>query len=214
GTLPGPGPPRRARLPERRPLPAARLALLGAFALALAAGSLAIEPWQPPAVRRTPLATLPVELNGQRVAGLRLDKQFMGSTAFSEWVHRRYGEGERAVEVFAGADARESGGVRLLSQKTAVVESGWTVVDEGTTRLASGREVQWLELRSGAERKLAWHWREGVGTPAEELVRGLLALDRSPLRRPGRAVAVRVATPLGAGGRAEAEARLAGAAAE
>jgi hypothetical protein len=209
--LPAPGPRHKVRMPARRPLSPLQIAGLGAAALVLLLGSLEIRPWTQPRPPGRPLSTLPTQMNGEVAEGQRLDKQFMGSTAFSEWVYRRFGKGERAVEVFAGADDRSTGGLRILSPKTAVLESGWSVEDRGVERLDSGREVESFELHSEGKRVLAWRWTEGVASPAEELVRALLFVERSPLRRPGRAVVVRVSTPLGygPGARDEAEARLA-----
>lgn len=214
--LPDPGPRPRVRLPRREPLRPAALVPLAAVALALLAATVLVRPWTPPPRTGRPLSTLPVAIDGIQATSLKLDRDFMGSTQFTEWVHRRYGEGERALELFAGADDRNTGAVRLLSPKTGVLESGWTVVEQGRVQLASGREADWFELRVGPRRKLAWRWHLGVGSRAEELARGVFATERSPLRRPGRAVVVRVATPLGDGqtARAAAEQRLADLAAQ
>lgn len=57
---------------------------------------------------------------------------------------------------------------------------------------------------------LVYRWFEGVDAPGVELARSLLSLDRSALRRPGRALVVRLVTPIEkhAGGEASAQARL------
>jgi hypothetical protein len=196
--LPVPRPPPRRRLPSRTPLPPLRLAVLGGVTLALAAASLSVEPWKTSPPRLAPLAAIQIRDLGS-VESLAIDKQFLGSTAFSEWVHRRYGEGGEQVSLFLGGDDRSSGGLRMLSLKTAVLESAWSIEEQGRTRLASGREVDWLVLRSGSSRQLVWRWHEGTAGRGEEVLRALLATERSPLRRDGRAVVVRLATPIGDG---------------
>jgi exosortase len=208
--LPTPRPRTRRRLPPRSPLSATRLVPVVATSIVLLVGSFVWEPWRQPERRVDPLARFPVEIDGRPAKGLKLDKQFLGTTTFSEWVRRSYGTGDSQIEVFLGGDDRRSGGVRLLSSKTTVLESGWSIVERGRRRLESGREVDWLVLRSGPRWQLVWHWREGVGRTGEEILRGVLALDRSPWRVNDRAVVVRVATPLRAtpDGRRAAEARL------
>jgi exosortase/archaeosortase family protein len=196
--LPSPTPRAPRRLPPRTSLPLLRLAVLAGVTLALAAASLVVEPWTTPRPRVQPLSSIQVRDLGA-VESLPIDKQFLGSTAFSEWVHRAYGEGDERVSLFLGGDDRSSGGLRMLSHKTAVLESAWEVEGHGRTRLASGREVEWLELRSGSRRQLVWRWHEGTAGRAEETLRALLATERSPLRSDGRAVVVRLSTPLGDG---------------
>ncbi|MCL4683359.1 exosortase-associated EpsI family protein [Myxococcota bacterium] len=214
--LPEPRPGKRRRLPPRSPLSVTRWFPVAATSVILLVGSFVWEPWRQPERRFEPLARFPVEIDGQPAKGLKLDKQFLGTTTFSEWVRRSYGTGDSEVEVFLGGDDRRSGGVRLLSSKTAVLESGWSVIEQGRHRLESGREVDWLVLRSGPRRQLAWHWREGVGQTGAEILRGVLALDRSPWGVTDRAVVVRVATPLRetSDGRRAADARLARVASE
>ncbi|MEB2346799.1 MAG: exosortase/archaeosortase family protein [Deltaproteobacteria bacterium] len=213
--LPASGPRPRHRLPPRTPLSPLRLAVLGGASLALAVASLAVRPWVQPRVPEQPLAAVSIQGLGEP-QGLRLDQQFLGSTAFTEWVRRSYGTGAERVELFLGGDDRASGGVRILSLKTAVLDSAWSIEERGRTRLASGREAEWFVLRSGTRRQLAWRWHEGVAGTGEEVARALLAIERSPLRRPGRAVAVRLSTPIGSGGgsRVQAEERLAALAAQ
>lgn len=208
--LPEPKPHRRLRLPPREPLSVARVLPVAVASMALFVASFTWQPWKQPVRRFEPLARFPIEIDGKAADGLKLDKQFLGTATFSEWVRRSYGKGEERVEVFLGGDDRRNGGVRLLSPKTAVLESGWAIVERGRRRLESGREVDWLVLRSGPRKQLAWHWREGVGPSGAEILRSVLALDRTPLRREERAVAVRLATPLASGAQARdlAEQRL------
>ncbi len=56
------------------------------------------------------------------------------------------------------------------------------------------------------KRVRVYSWFEGFDSFGVELVRSVLGLDRSPLRRPGRALALRLSTPIGRGPGAEAAA--------
>lgn len=208
--LPTPSP-RPVRRPTTQPLPSGRLVVLAGLSVALLAGSFFVE--RPSAKRLSvPLSRLPAELEGKRAKGLSVDRQFLGSTTFRQWVHRRYGEGMSAVEVFIAADDGRDGGVGFLSPKILVLDTAWDVAEQGWTTLADGREIRWLDLRSSGSRKLAWHWTVGVESPAVEFLRGITALDRSRWARERPAVVVRLATPLplvgGPQARLDAEARL------
>jgi hypothetical protein len=68
---------------------------------------------------------------------------------------------------------------------------------EGKTVLEpDGREVTARLLRSGSRRYLVYHWYEGALAWPAEVLRSLLALDRSPWRRPQEIVAIHLAAPV------------------
>ncbi len=125
-------------------------------------------------------------------------------------MHRKYERDDEWVEAFVGSDRRLRRRASLLSQKTRLPGSGWTILQRQLVELESGRVVEELDLRSRNERRLALHWREQTESVSVEALRSTLGLDQSPLRRPGRAMVFRVSTDVGKGeaGHAEAQARL------
>lgn len=204
--------------PESREVPPRqnanpRLAGLVLLLVALGVTSLSLPAWKlDEAVPGPPLFAFPSQVEEWRVAeGLPLDREFMGTTGFTEWLHRRYERGTEPVDVFVGSDRRLSRRASMRSDKTAVPGSGWRVESRRPVEIPTdGLEVEELVMVSRSERRLAYHWREGAGDLPSELVRSALALDQSPFRRSGRAIVYRLSTPLSSGeeGRAAAEARL------
>ncbi len=209
--LPQPG---RAQLPfltTRRPTRAApQVALAAAFA-ALAAGTLRIEPWQGDPPRFAPLTELPRRLGDWSASDRDLDTLFLGSVVFSESVYRRYERGGERVDLLVATDDRANERTSVLSTKTALLGTGWDVVERRREILSGDREAERLRLRSLEEDALVYRWCVGCGSVVEEVLRSSLGLDRSLLRRPGRAVVVRLGTPMYPlpGAEAAAEARLA-----
>ncbi|MBW1687026.1 MAG: exosortase-associated EpsI family protein [Deltaproteobacteria bacterium] len=143
---------------------------------------------------------------------LKIDRLFLGSAGFRESFARRFAAGGDPVMLFVGIGSRSDRHRSALSPKTGFPGSGWIVEHEGRTILdPDGREVRARLLRSGSRRYLVYHWYEGsLGWPVE-LLRSLLALDRSPWRRPQEIVAIQLGVPvLGPvpRGRPDAEKRL------
>jgi EpsI family protein len=177
-----------------------RWALLALLLVGLGAAAGSIPRWRPPVVSRDPLfSRVPPtfgEWTGQEAT---IDQTFLGTTRFSDRVYRTYRSGERAVTVFVAEDNRFHPLLSLVSPKTAVLESGFAVdrTFRVTVPALGGREVDALVLHgSKGEHELAFHWRDGAEALPVELVRSVLALDRSPLRRERPVRAVRVATPI------------------
>ncbi len=177
------------------PLPAAPVVALALLGLALAASTAWLPPWKPGLSQLPQLSSLPPKHDGWQAEGLKLDDTYLGSIQFSEWVHRRYTRGEDEVEILLGGDRRLSASVNMLSTKVASPGSGWEIVDQFPTALGSeGLVVTTSVAATPGERRLVQHWYVGVDSLPEEIARSLLALDRGPWRRPGRAVVVRVST--------------------
>lgn len=189
--------PRRSQRPPRSEM---RLALLVGLAAVLAGGSVAIPTFQPAqAAAGRPLYELPAELGDWRASALPYDRDFLGSVEFTQWVHRRYerGEGGAAVDVFLGANDRLDRSGSLLSPKNRFPGSGWTL-DAGRSRVvASGDPPVRAHIASrGSQRALVYSWYRGTDGLLAEIVRNALALDNSPFRREGRALFVRLSTPI------------------
>jgi exosortase len=116
-----------------------------------------------------------------------------------------------AVRLFVLAGDPTDRLISPLSGKTQFTGSGWRRIDSGPLRLADGREVQWLLLRLGTERQLAYHWMEGLGGVGQESLRSLLGLDRTPWRRTDSMLVFRMSVVLDSGSeqaRAKAHALL------
>jgi EpsI family protein len=201
--------PPRFLAPPRRLRAAPQVALAAAFA-GLAAGTLLTEPWHGEPRRFAPLSELPSRLGDWSGSDRELDTLFLGSVAFSDVTYRRYQQGRERVDLLVAADDRESERTSVLSTKTALLGSGWEVVERRPELLPGGREAERFRLRSVDGEALVYRWCVGCGSVVGEVLRSTLALDRSALRRPGRAVLVRVGTPLHPlpGAEAVAQARL------
>jgi exosortase len=194
---------------QRHELPRSRLVGVALLAALLAATTLLLRPWQPPQVAGEPeLSSVPAQLAGWTTTSLKLDREFLGSVGFSEWVHRRYERGADAVEVLLGTNRRLDDRIDFRSPKLGILGSGWEVIARGEATLNSGRTVQRLELRApGEDRQVSYLWTQGVEDPATEVLRATLALDRGPWRRTGRAWIARLTTRLEASPE-ESDARL------
>jgi exosortase len=207
--------PPRARPADRGPVALGPVLALLVLVGSLAAVTFAMRPWQlPPTAPATPLSQLPARLEGWTGKRLELGSEFLGSVSFAEWIHRRYESASGQVDVLLGATPRLDPAVDFLSSKIDLPGAGWVVEDRRTVRVPGvAEDVERLRVRDPrGTRALVYRWFVGVGSPREELARSLLSLDRSPLRRPGRGVVVRLVTPFGREliGESAAQARLDG----
>lgn len=210
-------PPAPARTPASPParndrVSVARLAVVGSAVATLAALTVGLRPWEPARHYEPRLGTFPSTLEGGWSAtGLKLERDFLGSVTFSEWVHRSYQQEDGEVDLFLGSDDRLDPTSSLISIKTAIPGSGWALLERGHTVLEpSGRRVESFVVWTGMDRELVYRWHYRLDSPAIETLRAIFVLDRGPFRRPGRALVVRISTPFGpeGGSREEAEARL------
>ncbi|HTY18405.1 MAG TPA: EpsI family protein [Myxococcota bacterium] len=199
---------RRSSAPYRR----GALAFVAAVGLVLA-GSRAIVPlWREPAATEPSISQMPAAVDGWNARGADALKQFLGSVRFDEAMHRRYWRGEQQVDLFVGTDRRLDPSRSLLSTKTALPGSGYGIRERWPSDvLGAAGPAEGLIVSDGSQELLVYHWYVGVDSFGDELLRSTLALDRGPLRRPERALVIRVSTPIepGSGGREGAEARLA-----
>lgn len=199
---------RRRGMPHAVPLPRA-VALAVALA-ALAALTLVVPAWRPAPTSLPPLSKLAPELDGWRASGLKLEDEFLGSATFSEWVYRRYEKADQHVDVLIGSDDHLDPRVDFESPKAAVPGSGWEIEPDGEVALGASRTARRYLADFQGNRQLVYVWTEGTSPRLAELVRSVLATDRSPLRRSGRGLLVRLATPIGTESPAVAEERLRG----
>jgi hypothetical protein len=184
------------RVRSMRPLQPARAAVLSALAGALAIATLVIAPWPPPTGTETPLSAFPLEVTGFRGDTRKLDREFYGTTTFSEWVHRHYTRDDGAwVDLLLGSDRRLDPFVSPFSSKVAIPAPGTFAESRSRIELPGGRPAERLVLHSRRGREVVYTWTLDTEHPSREVARALLSLDRGPWRRPGRALVVRLTTP-------------------
>lgn len=166
--------------------------------LALAAAC-AVSLWLP---RFEPLPPARLAASARLAAGLGLseelevDRRFLGSVGFQESFLRRFEMGEDDVFLFLGVGDRGARTRSPLSPKTGIPASGWVVESQQEQELEGGERVRVRVMRAGSRRILVYHWYQGAAGWRREALRSLLALDRSPWRRPGEILAVRLGVPI------------------
>ncbi len=204
--------PEASRAESRGARGAALAAAFGFGAMAVASFSLPQAPASEES-RRAPL-TLPSELDGWKAAGTApVDMRFLGTVRFARSQSRRYERDGEAVSVFVGYDDREVRNRSLISPKNALPGTAWEVERRGTAQLdAEGFRMQSVLTRSGPRQVLCYYGYRGTEGIASEVLRSLLALDRSPYRRPSGAELIRISTDVepAPNGEQDAEARIRG----
>ena len=177
------------------------LAALAAILAVTAATNFLLEPWVEERERHTRLATLSPVLDDWKTHGaLKLERGFMGSVGFTQWVHRRYERGEEAVDLFLASHDRRDPRTSPISNKLRHPGPGYELQQARPVELG-GLPATELVLRSATARVLSvlvFLDVEGLG---RESLRSLLSLDRGPWRRSGRAVVFRLTTEIPAGER-------------
>lgn len=137
------------------------------------------------------------EMGDWKLGGeLRENRMFLGGLRYSSHLSRYYVRGNEQVAVFIGYNDRLRPDHSLISGKNAfqgemgLVEEQFLVEIEGVSQ-----PVQAVIATNNMHgRLLSYHWYEGTGGIGEEILRALLALDQSPLRRPGGALVIRLTT--------------------
>ena len=183
---------RRARLVPRL------LAMIGL--LAMTAGvSYAVPPWELPSLHApAPGEIVPAELGGWSSKELNTDWLFLGKSGLRQAIYRDYQRLGRRVTAFIGVGAPDLRFQSLLSPKTGIPGSGWTVEEEDSIQRGE-QTVDVRVARKGTRRLLIHHWYEGVGSVASESLRVLTGIEGSDFRRNRNTLVVRLATPLGRG---------------
>lgn len=187
-------------------------ALCGAIAVVALAG----PRWQPPDdLGITPLAALDGSVAGYALAGFQPDFEYLGSVRFDHFVaHRSTPLGDRAdqpeVRLLIGSDQRLDPTLGIGSSKAAIPGPGGFIVPDALTPAPPAPGVEVMVVRKPRERLLVYFWSLGQSDLVTETIRAVLGLDRSPWRRPGRSVFVRLSTVIepGVAGLIEAESRL------
>ena len=178
-----------------RPAPAWRYAtLLGALALLLVA-AWRITPWKPPAGVPHWGVSLPRNWGEYESAAMRIDPKFLGSLRFSRRVNRAYEHAGARVEIFVGYDDMTHRARSPFSPRLPYPGAGWELEESQRLELdAFPGPVSASLLRSGRRRALSYTWYEDAQPPLRELVRAVVALDRSLAKPPVGVTAVRLTT--------------------
>ncbi len=187
--------------PSRPDVAARRLRAVVGVAAAAAALSLWLPRWQL-AWPTSELAArqIPDDLAGWRARTRPVDWMFLGRVGFGQVVSRTYRQGREQVYLFVGVGDRSQRLRSPLSPKNLYPGSGWSVEENGGSGLDSGDSGRGAAssrvVHSTTSRQLVYHLQVGSGSLGAEVVRSLLALDSSPLRRESEGVVVRISTPV------------------
>jgi exosortase len=169
----------------------------GALAL-LASIALLVTPWPP--LQRAADAELMSEfenLEGWAVSELDVETVFLGRIGMKTNIHRRYERPGESVDLYAAVGVRSNRARSVLFSKAHLLGSGWDTEDQGVVELApEGITANWQIVKSLTRRYLVVSWHEHAGGLWEESARSLLGVGRSPLRRAGEAMTIRISTPL------------------
>jgi EpsI family protein len=179
--------------PDRKHKPL--LVLLTLFSL-LFVVSLATPRWSDPFQGPTLEIVLADEMGDWKLADTPpLIRIFLGSIRYSSYLYRDYARNGETVSLFIGYDDRRHRDRSLLSEKNAY-QDGIGLVEERSLVELKARKQPAVSILTSTEhtRIVAYHWYEGIDSVSQEVLRALLALDQSPLRRPGGALVIRVAT--------------------
>ncbi|MCH2173861.1 exosortase-associated EpsI family protein [Myxococcota bacterium] len=165
-----------------------------------------------PTPARIPLRFFPVSLGGWEGRGLGVDRDFLGNTRFSEWIHRRYQRGdEPVIDVFLVADERRFLHTNVLSPKIVVPGRGFDLMALGREPVESlGGSVDLYRASRGNEEALVFYGSQNLGSLLNEAVDALFTAGLGPGEERSRSVAFRLMTPLekGPAGRVEAVGRV------
>ena len=139
---------------------------------------------------------------------LSLDETFLGSVRYTMHIYRPFARAGEAIFVFVGYDDRMHRTRSFLTPKNAFVDAGWEVEERHFLQPeVSQRRVESVLARSRQRRLLSHVWYANTGPLYTEVLRAVLALDQSPLRRRAAGRVVRISTPVGPEAESEAAAR-------
>ena len=189
-----------------------QLLFLAALFAALLLASVGLPRW-PPLPKQIALEIdLPGEIGDWKTSDTpAMNYYFLGSVRYSSHFYRRYTSDAGLVSIFIGYDDRRRRYRSLVSDKNAFQGQIGLVKEHSRAAPGSGNQASVSVLSEiGVYHILTWSWYRGVEKRVTEVLRALLALDQSPLRRADGAVVIRLATNVASNpqGRAQAEDRL------
>jgi EpsI family protein len=188
------------------------LVILIFFYFLLLVLSLTVPRWSDPYAGQPAKLALPERLDDWKVARTQpLNRMFLGNIRYSSYIYRVYVRDSDRVSLFIGYDDRRRRDRSMLSAKNAYPDDMGRIEKRTLFELDTHQKTaESILTNTKRGRFLVYHWQEGIESIGEEMLRGLLALDQSPWRRPAGALVFRVATPVAptSQGEREAEQRL------
>jgi exosortase len=202
-----------------RPGPGFATAALGILATA----ALLIPPWGPIPRPALPSFRMPfMEMEGWEATDLALDRRFLGRIGRHWDLGRRFRRGREFVDLYFGVGNRSDRAASVLFSKALLQGGKWHTeqripILEPFSDAAAGSDGESIEPPRGpgrdalyggegpeslqvvvslARRFLMVAWQEQADGLAAETARSFLGLDRSPFRRAGTPVVVRLSTPI------------------
>lgn len=172
---------------------------LAAVTTALLASLLATlgEPFEIERPEHRNPSALPGRFDGWRAKAESLDVEYFGSTRYDQTILRTYRRpGHEEVVVFLGVDTRREPLLSGVSPKHEVLGQSWEIVSERELVLDRSPDVRATASvqRDRDEHAYVVFWQQGIDSLPMEILRDVLALDRSPWQRPYDATAVRIST--------------------
>lgn len=187
-----------------------------AICVAIVAVALAGPRWEPPEVPgEGPFAEFDGHVAGYALSGFKPDYEYLGSVRFDHFVaHRSTPLGDRRgqpeVRLLIASDHRLDPSLGLGSAKAAIPERGGFFLSGAQVPSPPAAGIEVKVVQQPDARVLVYFWSLGQAGLATETARAVFGLDRSPWRREGRAVFVRLSTVIeeDTAGLVDAEARL------
>ena len=140
---------------------------------------------------------IPLRLGDRRSKALQVDREYLGSTTFTQDANRRFRTADDFVDVFVGVNERGRRSAAHLSPKIPTLGTGRIAGPSESLALGAGlpeAEVMTVRTLQGRERVVLW--RAHALSRGMEVLRELLALDRGPGRREGMPHVIRLSTPI------------------
>jgi EpsI family protein len=167
-----------------------------------------------PIVARQPLEKLPFVIGSWTGSETALDPQALKVLGLTDYANRLYlSSKEMPVQLYIGYYASQRTGDTIHSPKNCLPGSGWDPIRAGyaTIPVADGRQVKVNEyvIAQGLDKQLVFYWYQGRGrVVASEYWGKFWMIHDAITRNRTDGALVRLITPIGPDGEADAHARL------
>jgi EpsI family protein len=167
-----------------------------------------------PIVARQPLAKLPESIGSWTGNEVALDQQTLQVLALTDYTNRRYfSPTAPEVDLYVGYYASQRTGDTIHSPKNCLPGAGWDPIHAGyaTIPVAGGRQIKVNEyvIAQDLNKQLVFYWYQGRGrVVASEYWGKFWMIHDAITRNRTDGALVRLITPIGPDGVANAHARL------